>query len=194
MLKLKAILLDGFEERTQEIDSIEELIRSSLESRGWAFEVIRLNDLNIAYCQGCFKCWVKTPGMCVIDDAGREVTRKMVQSDLVIYFTPITFGGYSSTLKKALDRSISLIHPFFEKTHGEYHHKRRYPKTFYFIAIGILSEQDDEQANMFSRLVERNALNLRADKYASAIIYTEHDPENVMSELNATLLCVGVTR
>ncbi len=194
MLELKALLLDGFDDRTHETESVEDLIMSSLESNGWTLEVVRLRDLKIAYCQGCFKCWVKTPGVCVIDDAGREVTRKIVQSDLVIYFTPVTFGGYSSTLKKALDRSISLIHPFFEKTHGEYHHKRRYPKTFHFIGLGVLSERDNEQAQMFSHLIERNALNLRTEKYALSIIYPGQELEEIKGNFDNALLKVGVIR
>jgi multimeric flavodoxin WrbA len=45
-----------------------------------------------------------TPGECVIKDAGCDVARDVSHSDLVILLTPMSFGGYSSELKKAVDR------------------------------------------------------------------------------------------
>ncbi|MHA2001037.1 MAG: hypothetical protein ACTSVU_02975 [Promethearchaeota archaeon] len=54
----------------------------------------------------------------------------------MIYFTPITFGGYSSTLKKALDRQICILSPYFRKVNGEIHHKKRYNKYPSLIGIG----------------------------------------------------------
>jgi hypothetical protein len=51
--------------------------------------------MKLAHCLGCFGCWLKTPGMCVEDDAGRQVARAIVQSDTTVLYTPATFGGYS---------------------------------------------------------------------------------------------------
>ena len=84
--------------------------------------------MEIRPCIGCFGCWVQTPGECLIDDAARQIAPAIIGSDLVIYLTPVTFGGYSSELKKALDRCICLILPFFTKIDGEMHHKPRYDR------------------------------------------------------------------
>ena len=35
-------------------------------------ETFPLREMKLAHCLGCFGCWVKTPGMCVEDDAGRQ--------------------------------------------------------------------------------------------------------------------------
>ncbi len=91
-----------------------------LRSLRWEAENLILRDIDIAPCVGCFGCWLQTPGISLIDDAAREVTRKIMGSDLVAYVTPITFGGYLSDLKKALDRSIGLISPFFTRIGGEH--------------------------------------------------------------------------
>ena len=73
-----------------------------------------------------FGCWVKTPGQCVQDDPAREVARACARADLVVLFTPVTFGGYSSELKKAIDRSIPNLSPIFIRIRGETHHPCRY--------------------------------------------------------------------
>jgi hypothetical protein len=90
-----------------------------------------LRDLEIAFCVGCFGCWERNPGECLVDDAARDLARAMIQSELVVYLTPVTFGGYSSQLKKAVDRVICLLHPHFTKVHNETHHIARcarYPR------------------------------------------------------------------
>jgi multimeric flavodoxin WrbA len=81
-----------------------------------------LRDMKLAHCLGCFGCWVKTPGLCVEADAGRDIAKAIVRSDVTVLFTPVTFGGYSPELKKMVDRFIQLITPFFEMDHGEVHH------------------------------------------------------------------------
>ena len=85
-----------------------------------------LRDMKLAHCLGCFGCWVKTPGLCVEADAGRDIAKAIVRSDVTVLFTPVTFGGYSPELKKMVDRFIQLITPFFEMDHGEVHHPPRY--------------------------------------------------------------------
>ena len=96
---MKALVLDGSLTKDSDIDIIYSSIIKELESKGFDIETILLQNTKVAPCQGCFDCWVKTPGECRTDDDGREIAKKMVQSQLIIHFTPITFGGYSSELK-----------------------------------------------------------------------------------------------
>ena len=98
----------------------------ALKRRGHAVQSFQLRDTPIAYCRGCFNCWIKTPGICRTRDAGRYVARAFRASDAVFFLTPVTFGGYSSELKKALDRCIGLVAPFSTRVRGEVHHRRRY--------------------------------------------------------------------
>ena len=95
----------------------------------------------------------------------------MVHSDLIIYITPIVFGGYSSILKKALDRQISRVLPYFTKIDGEVHHKKRYEKEQSLLSIGILNTPDAEKEEVFKTLVARNSINMWSP-YQRAMIYT----------------------
>jgi len=150
-----------------------------LQHNGWQVETLALREIEIAPCLGCFGCWVKTPGVCVIDDAGRDVARQMAQSDLLVYLTPLTFGGYSSELKKALDRSIPNISPFFRLVHGEVHHVKRYARNPRVVGIGVRATGpiDPEEEELLEILVHRNAINLHAPRDAACAIRADEDEE-----------------
>jgi hypothetical protein len=121
---------------------------------------------------GCFGCWIKTPGVCVIDDAGRDIARRMIHSDVVVYLTPLMFGGYSSELKKAIDRSIPNISPLFRLMKREVHHAKRYPRNPRLAGIGICSNGpvDPDEEDLFETLVGRNAINLHAPASAAGVV------------------------
>src|SRR5690606_3517069 len=110
-----------------------------LVSRGEKVQTWTLRDEKVAYCLGCFECWTKSPGICRIDDAGRAIAASIIAGDLVVYLTPVTFGGYSSALKKAVDRSICLVSPFFTQIDGEVHHQPRYDRYPALLGIGVLA-------------------------------------------------------
>jgi multimeric flavodoxin WrbA len=82
-----------------------------------------------------------------------------MQSDVVVLVTPVTFGGYCAALKKAVDRVLPILSPFFMKIRGEVHHKPRYKKYPALIGVGILPRRDEESEALFSRIIERHATN-----------------------------------
>ena len=141
----------------------------------------------IAYCLGCFECWTKTPGLCRIDDSGREVVESIIGGDLAIYLTPITFGGYSSELKKALDRSIGLISPFFTRIDGEVHHRARYDHYPSIFGVGVLPAPHPAQEQIFATLVGRNAINMHAPRHSSVVLYRSQEPAAAAAALRGTL-------
>ena len=167
---MKATILNGARAGGTTLAAIEQSFVDELAGRGWTYETFNLREMEIKPCLGCFGCWVQTPGECIIKDGARDVSRAIIQSDVVVYLTPVTFGGYSSELKKVLDRSICLILPFFTQIDGEIHHKPRYESYPRLVAVGALPAPDDESARIFSKLVGRNAINMHAPAHAAAVI------------------------
>jgi hypothetical protein len=166
---MKALILNGGAETDQDIEAVHQVACHELGRAGWAVQKFILRNAAIADCLGCFGCWVKTPGTCVLPDAGREVAAAMIRSDLVVLLTPVTFGGYSSLLKKAMDRIIPLLSPFFVSISGEVHHKPRYDRYPDLFGVGLLGQEDNDSRAVFSRLIERNALNFHCRGYSLAI-------------------------
>ncbi len=178
---MKVLILDGTKSNNNESTKIYDLILEELKKLNWDITSIVLEDKNIDYCTGCFGCWVQTPGECVFKDYEENVVRNMVHSDLIIYLTPIMFGGYSSILKKALDRQIGRVLPYFMKIDGEVHHPNRYEKQQSLLSIGLLDKRDTEKEEIFKTLVARNAINMWAP-FHRALIYFKG--ENVVEFSN----------
>lgn len=175
-----------------DLDAIADIIAKELAASGCEASEARLRDIEIAGCAGCFRCWVATPGVCAINDPGRGIAAVMVRSDVVVLLTPIVFGGYSYDLKKALDRSIPLLLPFFRKIHGEVHHQMRYDKYPRMVGIGVQRERDDESARIFRQLVARNAINLDAPGSSSVVIDARLENGQIAGATRAALDEAGV--
>jgi multimeric flavodoxin WrbA len=190
--RLKALVLNGSENEKSAVNTVSDYLVDFLRINDHEVEVMVLRNETIASCLGCFGCWLKTPGECVIKDAGSQLPRKVIQSDLVFMLTPVTFGMYSSELKKALDRfPCPVLLPFFKKINGEIHHANRYDKYPSLVAIGVLPNPDEESENIFTTLVGRNGINLHA-KAISSVIYSNDQPNTMKQKVIATLSKAGV--
>ncbi len=114
---------------------------------------------SIRNCIGCFGCWIKTPGQCVIRDGYENMGKLFSQCDELLIISKCFYGGFSPFVKNVLDRAISYISPHFVIRSGEMHHKRRYSNvinmTVYFYG-GDITESEMKTAKS---LVTANALN-----------------------------------
>ena len=168
---MKTVILDG--RHDDGACAVLDALLQELGSRGEKVQTFQLRDFKkMGSCIGCFACWLKTPGICVEADEGRKIAQAVAHSDTVILLAPVTYGGYSSEIKKAQDRWIPLILPDFGVYHGEVHHKPRYDRYPRWIGIGLQVQPDDEEAHIFKTLVGRNALNFHAPSYAADVLLT----------------------
>lgn len=183
---MKILLLDGFP--TGEDSKFQQVLTETLSDT--QYEHVKLSETEIAWCKGCFNCWLITPGQCVIQDMGNDIAKKFIQNDLVIFLSPVTFGSYSSHLKKALDRFIPNVSGLFTQHQGETHHVKRYAK---YPALAVFGVQQDEGegAAVFKDLAERNSLNFYPHAFVSQVFSeTEND---LMAKLTSALEIVGVS-
>ena len=189
---MNVLILNGADRDDPVLQSACNCAETILRSVGYSVRVFTLRDMNVAWCRGCFDCWVATPGICSADDYGREVAAAFAQSSLTLWLTPVHFGGYGSTLKKIIDRLICLSSPFFMKKDGRLRKKPRYTSYPNLAVVGCLPAPDAEREAVFKRLVSRNALNLHVPAYTSAVLYQSFSDEQISSILSAMLAETGV--
>ena len=175
---MKAILLDGSRENVTTGERVRAALLTELQAGGWDVEHILLREQKIGNCAGDFFCWVRSPGICNVDDDNRDIAETIVHSDLAVYLTPITFGGYSSELKCMVDHQIQNISPFFARVNGETHHQKRYKKYPDFLAVGWQEQPDTQAAAVFRHLAGRNAINFYAKTAVTAVVPAgQSDPQ-----------------
>ncbi|MCI5157213.1 MAG: flavodoxin family protein, partial [Candidatus Electrothrix sp. AUS1_2] len=172
--KKKIIILDGTYSHDEHAVSILSLLKGILAAQEASIQIFTLRDIKINHCIGCFDCWLKTPGKCIYnDDPAKNILQDIITSDIVILFTPVVFGGYSSELKKILERLLPVALPFLEKIHDEVHHPRRYPSFPHIIGIGTYPVPNSEITICFQILVGRTSLNAGTSYSADVFCHSE---------------------
>jgi multimeric flavodoxin WrbA len=183
----KVVILDGRGPADGDLSPVLGALSDVLGSEGALIETFRLHEMKLAHCLGCFGCWLKTPGMCVEDDDGRRVAKAVMQSDTTVFFTPVTFGGYSPDLKKMMDHFIQLISPYFQVEHGEVHHPPRYARRPRLVMVGTQRHPNAHEAHIFKTLAGRNAINFHPSSYAAEVVAAT-DPAEALRRCFEALL------
>lgn len=95
-------------------------------------------------------------------DDSRDVCRTYINSDLVLFASPVIMGFTSALLKRIHDKLIPLLHPYLEFVQNEVHHLSRYEK---YPLIALLLEKrkdtDEEDIEIISDIYRRDAVNLK---------------------------------
>jgi multimeric flavodoxin WrbA len=90
---MKAILLNGSQSNDVTGQRVYTALTTELEARGWQVEHVCLREMKIGNCAGDFFCWIRNPGICNVDDDNRAIAESIINSDLMVYLTPVTFGA-----------------------------------------------------------------------------------------------------
>lgn len=115
-------------------------------------------------CIGCFGCWLKTPGLCIIKDGYHGLPAFLGLADELIILSRNFYGSYSPFVKTVIDRCIGYMLPYFRKTQGEMHHKPRYLEQLKLQVIFYGENQSDEEMATARDFVKRESINLNAKK------------------------------
>lgn len=172
---MKVLILDGSDEERGLSSSFSAGL-SARTQEDMEITHITLNEKRISPCRGCFGCWIRTPGECVIDDFGRELNRLFVSNDVVVFIGPVFHGCHSTAVKRVFDRSIPFLQPFFRKVEGKVHHRMRYDTSPDMIFIGMMDHRDEGQEAIFRELTKRNAVNFGVKDHEVLFHHRDDDP------------------
>lgn len=98
------------------------------EEAGAETEIVYLKDKNIKHCSGCFTCWTKTPGKCIHKDDMEELLQKILESDIIVYATPLYYFTVTGIMKDFMDRMLPLNNREIVKKGENYTHPKRFGK------------------------------------------------------------------
>ena len=119
-------------------------------------------DEKIKHCIGCFGCWIKTPGECVIKDNFSRTGADMGKCEELIMISECLYGGFSSFVKKVQDRAISYVRGDFDIVNGEMRHRQRYQNKIKISAYFYGEDITEEEKLTAENIVRANAKNFYA--------------------------------
>lgn len=168
---MNIVILDGF----NEISIMENILIDNLKNSNHTYHYYKINDFDILPCSSCGSCNEVTPGKCLLKDDHEIIIEKIALCDSLVFLTPIKYGGYSSSLKKILDRLMTIGTPFYCVKNGVLLHKMRY-EIKNLLTIGEIDKSlyyANQSINSFNLLSSRNALNMNLE--VDTFIYDTND-------------------
>lgn len=134
-------------------------------------QVIDVTQRRISNCTGCFGCWTKTPGICVINDDARSICDQVARCERLMVVSRLTLGCYALPMKRMLERLLPNQQPFIRIRAGETHHVQRYdrPTRLDVVVYGGVDAGEEE---LFKRWLARNVLNMAVRDYGVAFART----------------------
>ena len=184
-----ALILNGDLKGNNGLTVVQEIVEDELKKAGWNTEALVLNQQNIKSCTGCFKCWDTTPGICtgVKNDDANNIVEKVIQNDLLVFLTPLTFGDWSSEIKAIIERMLGLLQPGVMIVDGESHHLKRYERYPSILAVAVTDNLDKEEEKLFEKLLERHSRNFYPPVYKTEVFQKNEDKMKIQDRVNKSI-------
>ena len=107
---MKILVLNGSPKKKSDTFRLTEAFLKGLNRKGQhEVHVINVIEKQIAPCRGCFGCWQRGDGHCVIQDDQNAILDLYRSADLIIWSFPLYCYAMPSHLKAVLDRTIPLV-------------------------------------------------------------------------------------
>ena len=106
---MKIVGILGSPRKGGNTETLLDLALGEAEKKGVLTDKIALRDKSIAPCDGCEGC--TETGKCVIEDDAQDIYQVMLESDGMIWATPVYFWSMSSQTKLLMDRTYALTFP-----------------------------------------------------------------------------------
>lgn len=107
---MKILVLNGSPKKKSDTYRLTDAFLKGMNKNGeHEVHVVNVIEKKIAPCRGCFGCWSRMDGHCVIDDDQNEILDLYRDSDVIIWSFPLYCYGMPSHLKAVLDRTIPLV-------------------------------------------------------------------------------------
>lgn len=137
---MKILLIESIPRKTGYTSKLSGHFKDGLISSGSDFKTIDLFEYNIKPCKGCYMCWSKTPGKCVIRDDMDILMNHFLESDIVFLITPMYHYTMNCEMLKFLERTLPFSkYGFNNSPLGLMRNSIRYPQKWKNKKLGLLT-------------------------------------------------------
>ncbi len=107
---MKILVLNGSpKEKSDTFRMTEAFLKGLTRNDEHEVNIIHVREKQIAPCRGCFGCWQRMDGHCVIRDDQNQILDLYRSADVILWSFPLYCYGMPSPLKAVLDRTIPLV-------------------------------------------------------------------------------------
>ncbi len=141
---------------------------AGMQEAGAHVDVIDLKEKKVRNCIGCLSCWTKTPGICSIkDDMTREIFPLWLESDLVVYASPLYHFTVNAAMKTFIERTLPVLQPFFITFGKETVHplRHKHPNVVFLSVAGFPEYSVFDQLSSWARFIYGRVGMLTAEIY-----------------------------
>jgi len=131
-------------------------LAEGMREAGAEVEVVELRNKKVKNCVGCFSCWTKTPGTCIHkDDMSQELFPKWLESDFVVYASPLYHFTVNAVMKAFIERTLPILEPFFRQQNGRTYHplRKKHPKVVILSVAGFPDEAVFDQLSSWVNFI-----------------------------------------
>ena len=104
----KVLIISSTPRKGGNSDKLCDAFADGAKEAGNKVEKVRIADMKIGYCTGCYAC--QKTGQCAIKDDARGVIDKMMAADVIVLSSPVYFYSISAQLKALFDRTV-VVYP-----------------------------------------------------------------------------------
>ncbi len=161
-----------------------------MQEAGAGVEVVNLREKKIKNCTGCFTCWTKTPGTCIHkDDMTAELFPRWLESDLVVYATPLYHYTLNAEMKAFLERTLPVLEPFFEQRGSRTVHPLRHtpPDAVVLSVAGFIELEVFDQLSNYVQFLFGRYNRLLAEIYRPGAEMLSRSEDKKKAVLQATV-------
>jgi multimeric flavodoxin WrbA len=104
----KTLILNGSPRREGNTSFLVERLKKYVERSGNEVKILFLNDYKIKPCRGCFWCYREFPLKCIQSDVMNDLYPIILDTDVLIFASPVYWFNYPAQLKLLVDRLVAL--------------------------------------------------------------------------------------
>lgn len=172
---MRVLILQGSSRQSKGItEMVVERFTKGMKKADPSVEVLTeyLAGKRIENCRGCLSCWLRTPGICCIKDDMEEIMKEYAKADVIITATPVYIDSMSSHAKKAWERLLPLMEPYFECDGIGVKHKIRNGKQKVLFVISTCAMPEIRHFDPLIKTFRRISRNFNI-KYAGHLLRPE---------------------
>lgn len=147
---------------------------------------ISASERNIKPCYSCNACVYKTYGKCIFRDDMDQILPVLLEGDVVVYTSPLIWGGLSYDIKKVLDKTALIGDRFYSITNKEIV-KGTISKNKKIVGIAVSDQVSVKEKSSFESFIKEIGLimNIEYEAKVLATSITETEVEKLVTEVLA---------